>query len=163
MTETKAPDNAATEDTIAPSSPQRYVTRKFEITTSYEVMERIERFFALLHWNSRHGHSSVFGMALDGDGSDKVTVRPEPDHEREVSLIGGVGGDVECASNNGFYCIFKQKDRKHWRAEDGELRVDGKLHTLYLDKVFPRTVTRPSELHAIAEKLKAYAGEMVDW
>jgi len=159
MSETQAPDSIA-EDTRAPSPP-RYVTRKFEITANPYVMERIDRFFALLHWNSRYGHSATFGMSLDGDGCEKVTVHPEPEHQIEVGLIGGVGADVECASDNGFYGIFKHRERKHWSAKGGELRVDGKLHTVRLDTIFPYSVTSRAELAVIIAKLKELESEMV--
>ena len=79
------------------------VTKKFEITTSKEVMDRIERFFALLHFNSRFGHSGLFAMPLDGDGDDEVTVNGLNENlSYEVGLIGGVGYGVEIAFNNSY-------------------------------------------------------------
>ena len=80
------------------------VKKTFEIETSQSVMERIERFLALLHYNSCFGHSGLFAMALDGDGSDKVTVIPKPGFQNEVDLCGGIGGDIEIAKN-GCYTV----------------------------------------------------------
>ncbi len=78
------------------------ITKTFTITTSPSVMKCFERFLALLHWNSRFGHSSIFAMPLDGDGSDKVTVNPEPEHSTEVDLLAGVGLDIEIARENSY-------------------------------------------------------------
>ncbi len=82
------------------------IKKTFEIETSAEVMERIERFLALLHHNSGFGHSGLFAMPLDGDGADKVTVSPKPRFAHEVDLCGGIGGDVEIAGN-GCYTVKK--------------------------------------------------------
>ena len=78
------------------------VKKTFEIETSPSVMERIERFLALLHHNSNFGHSGLFAMHLDGDGQDKVVVTPKPKFELEVDLCGGIGGSVEIAQNGGY-------------------------------------------------------------
>jgi len=94
------------------------VTKTFEITTSSEVMQRIERFLALLHHNSVFGHSGIFGMSLDGDGADKVSVSPKPKHSGAVDAIGNVGYDIELANNRGFHGkkIDKKANNK-WRVE----------------------------------------------
>ena len=88
------------------------IEKTFKITTSPEIMKRIERFFALLHWNSRFGHSGIFAMSLDGDGSEGVTVNPKPEHKYEVDKIGSVGYDVEIVCDNGYHGLFKDKNRK---------------------------------------------------
>jgi hypothetical protein len=82
------------------------IKKIFEIETSPEVMERLERFLALLHYNSGFGHSGLFAMPLDGDGIDKVVVSPRPPYQHEVDLCGGIGGDVEIAQN-GCYTVKK--------------------------------------------------------
>lgn len=97
------------------------ITKTFNITTSPEVMKCIERFFALLHWNSRFGHSSIFAMPLDCDGSDKVTVDPVPEHAKEVELIGGVGFDVEIAQPYSYGGKFEAKHRSIYRVKDKKL------------------------------------------
>ena len=105
-------------------------TKTFEITTSKTVMRVIERFLALLHHNSNYGHSACFGMWLDGDGSDKVSVKPRPKHAGAVDAIGGVGYDVELAGPNSYSGIFKDKKREsEWKVEsravllkEGEVR-----------------------------------------
>lgn len=85
------------------------IKKTFEIETSPEIMERLERFLALLHYNSSFGHSGLFAMPLDGDGSDKVVVSPRPLYQHEVDLCGRIGGDVEIAQN-GCYTVKKTED-----------------------------------------------------
>lgn len=51
------------------------VTKTFTITTSNsDLMTRLEMLLVQMQWNSRIGHSSYFGMAVDGDGWDKIEV-----------------------------------------------------------------------------------------
>jgi len=76
------------------------IKKTFTIETSEEVMDTFERFLALLHHNSNHGHSGVFAMTLDCDGNDKVSISPTPRFKREVDLCAGVGGSVEIAQWN---------------------------------------------------------------
>ncbi len=90
-------------------------TKTFEITTSPAIMRKLERFFALLHHNSRWGHSAMFGLWLDGDGADHVTVSPEPGYQDEVGLIGGVGGVFEIAGSNGFTCCNTKELGSRWK------------------------------------------------
>ena len=78
------------------------IEKTYTIETSPVIHRRIERFLAMLHWNSAHGHSGTFAMPLDGDGSDKVSVSPVPQFSDEVSLIAGVGYDVEIAYDGCF-------------------------------------------------------------
>lgn len=76
--------------------------KTFTIEASEEVMERIERFFALLHYNSGFGHSGLFAMPLDGDGNEKVKISPVLDVAHEVDACGSIGGGVEIAINGGY-------------------------------------------------------------
>ena len=108
------------------------IKRTFEIETSPEVMERLERFFALLHHNSNFGHSGTFAMPLDGDGDDKVTIDPAPRFKCDVDLTGGIGGDVEIAYNN----CFSVKDFKEVKSDyivksSATLYVDGEPKKTY--------------------------------
>ena len=88
-------------------------TKIFEITTnSLSVMRRLERLFALLHYSSRFGHSAIFGMSLDGDGSDMVTVKGLDGRlAHEVDAIGGVGFDVELANDISYGGRFTDRRR----------------------------------------------------
>ena len=79
------------------------IKRTFEIETSPEIMIRIERFFALLHHNSNFGHSGLFAMPLDGDGNEKVSIKPKPKFAGEVNMVANIGGDVEIVCDNGYY------------------------------------------------------------
>lgn len=114
------------------------IKKTFEIETSPEVMERIERFFALLHHNSNFGHSGLFAVFLDGDGADKVTVSPKPRFAHEVDLCGSIGGDVEIAQN-GCYTVKKT-------AELGSLWLVKPAAALYkngdLHKTIPSHIRR---------------------
>ena len=77
-------------------------TRTYTVTATPEILGRFERLLSMFHWNSRHGHSGVFGMPLDGDGRDGMTVSPEPEHRREVSDVSNYGHDVEIAYNDSY-------------------------------------------------------------
>ena len=44
------------------------------IETTSDVMLRIKRLLAWLHFNSSWGHSGTVAMSLDGDGWDKVKI-----------------------------------------------------------------------------------------
>ena len=111
------------------------ITKTFNITTSPKIMRRIERFFALLHWSSRFGHSGLFAMPLDGDGEDSVTVSPEPKHKHEVDLIGGVGEGAEVALDGGY--TFKRVESTKWWV--------GPSATLYKDSEKSKSI--PSKLY----------------
>lgn len=106
-------------------------TKTFTITTSPGIMRRIERFLALLHHNSRFGHSATFAMPLDGDGEDKVTVEPEPDFAKEVSLIGGVGGSVEIAYNDAYSCMNLKPLGSRWLVK--KMPLETKVPSLMKD------------------------------
>lgn len=105
-------------------------TKQFSITASPDVMRRIERFLALLHFSSSFGHSGVFAMALDGGGSEKVRVDPiDKRLAREIDLIGSVGYDVELARENSYGGRFidKSKMPKWYTGPAANLYVDGEV------------------------------------
>jgi len=88
------------------------ITETFTVTTSPEVMERLRRFLALLHFNSRFGHSGTFCMELDGDGEDQVTIDPiNFRFAPEVDLLAHVGYDFEIAQNSGYSGANEDKSR----------------------------------------------------
>ena len=111
------------------------VTRTFEITTSPDVMKRIERFLALLHFNSCFRHSGLFAMSLDGDGPENVEVK-ELDKRlcHEVDAIGGVGYDVEIARDESYGGMFldKKRESKWYTGPAANLYKDGDV-----DKTIP--------------------------
>jgi hypothetical protein len=117
---------------------KKRIKKTFEIETSSQVMERLERFLALLHHNSNFGHSGLFAMPLDGDGCDKVTVSPKPRFAHEVDLVGGIGGDVEIAQN-GCYTVKKTESLKtNWIVKPAAaLYKNDELH-----KAIPSTIYR---------------------
>ena len=90
------------------------ITKTFEIEVEgKELITRFERFLALLHYNGRFGHSALFGMFLDGDGDEKLTVKNlDESLSREVNLIGGVGYDVEIANYSNYSGSFVDRKRE---------------------------------------------------
>ena len=87
-------------------------TKTFKIKTTPKLMRRLERFFALLDFNSKVGHSNLFGMPLDGDGSEKIEIDGlDKRLFYEVDCIGGVGCHLEVANDDCYSCYFLDKDR----------------------------------------------------
>lgn len=111
------------------------IKKTFEIETSPEVMERIERFFALLHHNSSFGHSGIFAMPLDGDGADRVVVSPKPRFAHEVDLCGSIGGDVEIAYDKSYTAKNFKESKSYWEVRS----VAGLYKDRELQKAIPST------------------------
>lgn len=67
------------------------ITKTFMITTDKCMMQKIERFLAWLHWNTRWGHSATIAIDCDGDGDNDVTVEIQggdiADHKSYVDRI----------------------------------------------------------------------------
>lgn len=74
------------------------VTKSFTITANSDVMDRFEKFLCFFHYNG--GHSGLFAMPFDGDGSDTFKVDPPPIGNRDWSRISDAGCDVEIAKND---------------------------------------------------------------
>lgn len=51
-------------------------TRTYEITANESTFRTLERFFAMLQYNSNVGHSATFAVELDFDGGDSFKVEP---------------------------------------------------------------------------------------
>jgi hypothetical protein len=111
------------------------ITKTFTITANKSVMKRFENFMCFLHYNG--GHSGLFAMSFDGDGSDVFKCDPPPfpvlkSEEDGYSLFGkcaGIGQDVEIASENYYYTYNLDRDRNHYLVRpDGNFRIspDGK-------------------------------------
>lgn len=110
------------------------ITKTFTITTTPELINRLERFFALLHFNSNFGHSNLFGMWLDGDGPDRFKVDGvDVSLSPEVSAIGGVGYGMEIAGKDCYGGQFIDRNRNPaWdTAPPGDLFKDGKIIKRY--------------------------------
>jgi len=109
------------------------ITKTFEIEASKEVMERFEKLLAMLHYNSRFGHSSLFGMFLDGDGDDKFTVENIDENRRfGVNAIGAVGYDVEIANSLNYSGLFVDRTRdSKWCVKENTLYKNGVLVKKY--------------------------------
>lgn len=104
-------------------------TRIYKITGFPRDLERLERFFAMLHYSSLWGHSGTFAMTLDGDGLQRLVVSPEPKQFRtEYNLAMTVGGDVEVAVDKG-YALRMSKSKTVWTVQPSvTLYKDGKAH-----------------------------------
>ena len=111
------------------------ITKNFEITADEEVMNKIERFLALIHYNSHFGHSAIFGMALDGDGNGTVEISNlNKSLAKEVDLIGGVGYDIEIATPSNYSGSFldRNKESKWYTKPSYSLVKSGSIvKTLY--------------------------------
>ena len=88
-------------------------TRTYEITNSPEELNKFERFLALLHYNSSFGHSGIFAMPFDGDGSDVFKVKGlDRQLQYEVDCINSVGYDIEIAYGQTYSGLFIDRKRK---------------------------------------------------
>lgn len=116
-------------------------TKTFTIVTSPEVMERIERLFALLHFNSNYGHSGIFAIPLDCDGTDKIVIEEMKDKKHlayEVDAISSVGYDVEVARNANYGGYFIDRSRpSYW--------FTGPAANLYKENTLVRSIPNHSE------------------
>lgn len=101
------------------------IKKTYEIEASPDVIARFERFLALLHYNSRFGHSAYFGMPLDGDGSDTFTVDVDlSKYINEVDLIGGVGYNFEIALDNTYSCKKVSNPTHYYKTQNNKLYRD---------------------------------------
>jgi hypothetical protein len=79
------------------------IEKTFKVKGQPHVIKRLERFFAMLHYNGQHGHSGLFAMPLDGDGPERLEISPlDKNLKNEVDAIAGVGGGVEIAYDNSY-------------------------------------------------------------
>lgn len=127
----------------------RQETRSYNITSSPGILNRFERLLAMLHWNGRWGHSGIFGMSLDGDGDDGMTVYPEPESEG-VSGVARAGEGIEMANDNGFHWLPLRGDHhtgavRHLNAAESLFTVpDGYVvHIMYSSKGWGMAITGP--------------------
>ncbi len=104
----------------------KQITKTFTITAEENVMLRLERFLALLHYNSAWGHSAYFAMPLDGDGPDRFKVHDfQTGYAKDVEYIGSVGYAFEIALNDGYVTKDVKSSARHYVAKDGQLLRDG--------------------------------------
>ena len=80
----------------------RMITREMKISATPEVWLKLERFFALMHFNG--GHTAIFGIAFDGDGADAFKIDPPPREElrKPAQRIGDAGPTLEIANENSY-------------------------------------------------------------
>jgi len=100
------------------------ITKTFTITAPEDVMLRFERFLGFFHYNG--GHSGLFAMEFDGDGSDFMKVSPEPPRDKnskdgysDRGKLSGLGADVEVAAEDWYDAYMINRDHQY-RVRDGE-------------------------------------------
>lgn len=89
------------------------IEKTYEVKfSSQKMVNRFERLLALIH-KSSSGHSSLFAIPIDGDGSDRIMIHGLPEgYIHEADLIAGVGYDVEVALDNSFSGKFINSDKE---------------------------------------------------
>jgi hypothetical protein len=96
------------------------ITKQFAITATPSVMRRFERFLCFFHYNG--GHSGIFGMPFDGDGSDRLKVYPAPERANgDHHLIANAGPELEIALDDCYKSFSLNRDRRFYTAKDGVL------------------------------------------
>lgn len=102
-------------------------THNYTIEMSPEVKKIFDHFLALLHYNSNWGHSAIFGMFLDGDGSAVFEVKKglneDPSIRKGVNEIGGSGAHMEIAQSDGFMGEFFDRSHSTYSIKDGDKLV----------------------------------------
>ena len=102
-------------------------SQTYTITASPEVIERFERFLAMLTVSSSSGHSGTFGMSFDGDGAEEFLV-PRTNltkYSEGAKRLMSVGYHIEIANRYGFTGIFMDWDKKSdWQFTDDGEKVD---------------------------------------
>jgi hypothetical protein len=82
--------------------------KTFTVTAEPKVMKRFERLLAMMHFCSSWGHSSYFGMPLDGDGPDRfkvaeVTAIPKEERSKLAKEVeNNMKGDLELAFDDSY-------------------------------------------------------------
>lgn len=76
------------------------LTKTFTITANRDMMMKIERFLAWLHFNTKWGHSATIAIDCDGDGDDSVDIQEDEtfsiqEHREYVKNIRAKKKDVE--------------------------------------------------------------------
>ena len=105
---------------------QTTVKETFEIEATPDTMGKFKAFLGFFHYNG--GHSGLFGMSFDGDGHERLTVKPEPLPDKKlrkgIHAIGGAGPELELAHDDGTYSALVVDRDKHSYTTD----EDGKLY-----------------------------------
>ena len=75
------------------------VTKTYTITGPAEFMERLEKHLAFIAYLGGVGHSCVAGIDVDGDGQDRIKIRPELPRPKEdtIKTIGSYPAQYEKA------------------------------------------------------------------
>jgi hypothetical protein len=101
------------------------VTKTFKITASSDmIMKRFENFLGFLHFNG--GHSGLFAMSFDGDGSDRLTCDPEPqitigEGKKEADSV--AGSDVEIANEDGYQGMTVKDKAESYGSDTNESKL----------------------------------------
>lgn len=105
----------------------REVKRTVTISATPEVWRKLERFFALMHYNA--GHTAIFGLPFDGDGADSFKVDPPPPEElrKPAQRIGDASATLEIANEGSYYSrhvrpypYYALRGDELWRVKEGD-------------------------------------------
>lgn len=115
------------------------VTKTFTITADPHTMKRFEKFLCFFHYNG--GHSGLFGMYFDGDGSDRLKVDPAPDKgTRDYARISYSGQDIEIANENDCTSRPIAMDKTYYRVKgDVMTKIKNGVETHQRTFDFPNT------------------------
>jgi hypothetical protein len=110
------------------------ITRTFTITAPEDVMERFERFLALMHFNA--GHTATFCMPFDGDGADTLRVTPSVTLEKykeDSQKIAHCGPEFEIAGDNCYRAVSGDYTRGQYRVINGKTQRYNRENDEYTD------------------------------
>jgi len=76
-----------------------------------ECVERVMSLLGMIAFNGAIGHSGIFGISWDGDGSDKIKVEGDlPDHRDAWNACTNYGGYAEFMGESGKSYVISGKD-----------------------------------------------------
>lgn len=104
------------------------VERTFVVTGSQDSVDRIAAFLGMLQFNGAIGHSGMFGLGWDGDGSDQVQIQGiEAELKQYADGYGACasyGSDLEWMSALGSFGVARLKPDSNkllWTKRDGKV------------------------------------------
>ncbi len=99
---------------ISLSKAKPEAERTVVLKGSQECVDRVATFLGMLVYNGNIGHSGVFGLGWDGDGSDKLDVDGIDDavNKDGYAACGAYGGDVEVMGDSGSFYVYTTSKQK---------------------------------------------------
>ncbi len=113
---------------IAPSLSAEKVERTLVISGSQDSVDRIAAFLGMLQFNGAIGHSGMFALGWDGDGSDQVQIQGIEEELKRFkdgyAACASYGSDVEWMSALGSFGVARIKQDSNkllWTRRDGKV------------------------------------------